>query len=142
MYKNNAKIQELKTEFLKLTEDENFDFPLDNDGFIDWLAGKLVNQKEAENYPMGCSGAPAQHRDNMASIYSKSRVIYWPHANQSLEVIVYSKTKRLYVQDWKGLVYRVFANVKELRNCLKNLRSECLAEFESEEELDEFLDNF
>ena len=38
MYKNNAKIQELKAEFLKLQENEDFDFAPDNDGFIDWLA--------------------------------------------------------------------------------------------------------
>ena len=47
MAKNNAKIQELKNEFMKLqNENEDFDFAPDRDGFIDWLVGKL---EEAEN---------------------------------------------------------------------------------------------
>ena len=72
----------------------------------------------------------------------KSRTIHWPNAAQSLEVIIFPDNRRLYLQNWKGLVFRVFANAKELSNCLKNLRGECLAEFEKEEELEEFLENY
>ena len=43
MTKNNAKIQELKNEFIRLQgENENFDYAPDTDGFIDWLAEKIL----------------------------------------------------------------------------------------------------
>lgn len=70
----------------------------------------------------------------------ETREIYWPHAAQSLSVLVNPETKkRLYLQNWKGLIFRVFGNVKQLSNCLKNRESECIFETESEEALDEFL---
>lgn len=43
MYKNNEKIEELKAEFLKLQEDQDFEFALDIDGFIDFLIDGFID---------------------------------------------------------------------------------------------------
>lgn len=52
MTKNNARIQKLKEEFIKLQgENEDFDFAPDTDGFIDWIVGKLEEaETDLSNY--------------------------------------------------------------------------------------------
>ena len=42
MYKNSEKIDELKAEFEKLQESEDCEFAPDIDGFIDFLAEKII----------------------------------------------------------------------------------------------------
>lgn len=43
MYKNSEKIEELKAEFEKLQEGEDCEFAPDIDGFIDFLAEKIID---------------------------------------------------------------------------------------------------
>lgn len=46
MYKNSEKIEELKAEFEKLQEDEDYEFAPDIDGFVDFLAEKIIELEE------------------------------------------------------------------------------------------------
>ena len=46
MYKNSKKIDELKTEFEKLQQSEDCKFAPDIDGFIDFLAEKIISLEE------------------------------------------------------------------------------------------------
>lgn len=46
MYKNSEKIHELKAEFEKLQESEDCKFAPDIDGFIDFLAEKIIRLEE------------------------------------------------------------------------------------------------
>ena len=65
------------------------------------------------------------------------RTIYL-RPNISIDVLN-KNGKRFYIHNWKGLVYRVFDSATELFKHIKGAPCWCLAEFENEIELDEFL---